>query len=333
MSSSSSQRVAAIDLTKGALVVCMVIYHSLNYSTQRQLAFQFLSFLPPSFILITGYLLSRVYLARHSLHDWHMHGRLFFRGLRLLALFTVLNVLVQLLIPRGIHGANPGVEFFFEHWFLTYISGNGWLAVFEVLLPIAFLLLLAPLLLTIERLHPVLLPAVTLAIVCGLFFMEQRGLSWLNGQLLSAGLVGILLGRFTTDQLSRLASFRWIVTSLYGACFAISFLRGQTFLLQMISAITALAGIYAWCLRMRPEENWAARRLEVMGRYSLVAYIAQIALLHVLARLLGHPQPVSLEFAGSFLATLGLTSAAAEALDWMRYRSHAVSEVYKAVFA
>ena len=59
----TSGRLAAIDLTKGVLVVCMVIYHSLNYSAHRELAFKYLAFLPPSFILITGFLLSHVYLA------------------------------------------------------------------------------------------------------------------------------------------------------------------------------------------------------------------------------------------------------------------------------
>ena len=42
------------------LVVCMVLYHSLDYSTELYLAFKYMSFLPPSFILITGFLMSRI---------------------------------------------------------------------------------------------------------------------------------------------------------------------------------------------------------------------------------------------------------------------------------
>src|ERR1051325_5936996 len=66
-STPSTPRIDAIDMVKGVLVVFMVAYHSLNYSTRYQLAFQYMAFLPPSFILITGFLLSHVYSARKGL--------------------------------------------------------------------------------------------------------------------------------------------------------------------------------------------------------------------------------------------------------------------------
>ena len=40
-------------MTKGVLVMAMVVYHSFNYSTDLALGFKYLPFLPPSFILIT----------------------------------------------------------------------------------------------------------------------------------------------------------------------------------------------------------------------------------------------------------------------------------------
>lgn len=330
--SSSRQRVAVLDRTKGVLVVCMVIYHSFNYSTRRELGFQYLAFLPPSFILISGFLLSNVYLARHSLRDWRLHLRLLGRGLRLLALFTLLNVLVQLFIPRGLRGAVPGLTIFWEQWFETYVSGNGRLAVFEVLLPIAYLLLLAPALLWADRTHRLVLPALTLLTLTTLAWWEHHGFSWLNPNLVSVGLIGMLLGRFSLDQLQYLRPHRLATVLAYGACAALAARGEHTFLSQTLGAVLALAMIYSFCLPP-PSGAWLSGRLELLGRYSLVAYIGQIGILQILSRAIGHPEPASLVFGALLVGTLLLTAAAVELLDALRRRSTAVSGIYHAVFS
>src|SRR5215470_5222819 len=84
---SSRQRIDALDMTKGVLVVAMVVYHSFNYSTDYTLGFKYLPFLPPSFILITGFLISRLYFTPEAAGDSSIYGRLIFRGFRLLLLF------------------------------------------------------------------------------------------------------------------------------------------------------------------------------------------------------------------------------------------------------
>lgn len=330
---SKSARVPAIDLTKGALVVCMVIYHSFNYSTERHLGFRYLAFLPPSFIVITGYLLSQVYLKRYSPGDWSIRGRLIVRGARLLILFTLLNVLVQILIGSGLRGANSGLAMFLGHWFETYALGNGRMVAFEVLVPIAYLLLLAPVLFSLESRHTFLLPGLTLSVVVCLVMLERRGITWLNPQLLSAGLVGMWIGRIPIQVLERLYNWRWAALLVYSGWFVIGYLQGQTYVLQLLGALLALAAIYAWMLGLKPDESWLVRRLEVMGRYSLVSYIAQIGILQVLSRLIGNPPPLSFAFLSLLLGTLALTTTTADVLDWFRRRSTVVDGVYRAVFA
>src|ERR1700758_2466346 len=76
----SRTRIEALDMTKGVLVVAMVIYHSFNYSTDYTLGFKCLPFLPPSFILITGFLISRLYFTPETPRDSRVYGRLLFRG-------------------------------------------------------------------------------------------------------------------------------------------------------------------------------------------------------------------------------------------------------------
>ena len=45
MGAKARPRIDALDMTKGVLVVAMVIYHSLNYSTDYTLGFKYLPFL------------------------------------------------------------------------------------------------------------------------------------------------------------------------------------------------------------------------------------------------------------------------------------------------
>ena len=102
----SRTRIEALDMTKGVLVVAMVIYHSFNYSTDYTLGFKYLPFVPPSFILITGFLISRLYFKPEVARDLTAHGRLLLRGFRLLLLFTLLNVATQV-AGRHKFGSDP----------------------------------------------------------------------------------------------------------------------------------------------------------------------------------------------------------------------------------
>src|SRR5688572_16456676 len=93
----------------------MVVYHSLNYTNQHQLAFRYLSFLPPSFILITGYLIVHVYSPRYDLDRRQIVARLLLRGVKILTLFTVLNIVAQF-VRSPAYGESIGIENFFHRW-------------------------------------------------------------------------------------------------------------------------------------------------------------------------------------------------------------------------
>ena len=110
-------RIDALDMTKGVLVMAMVVYHSFNYSTDYTLGFKYLPFLPPSFILITGFLIARLYFTPEAARDSRVYERLFFRGCRLLVLFTLLNLLTELVGRRKAVGSSQGIGYFLDHWF------------------------------------------------------------------------------------------------------------------------------------------------------------------------------------------------------------------------
>src|SRR4029077_8662181 len=79
------RRHQALDGTKGLLFLFMVLYHWLNYFVSRDGDFyKYLRFVTPSFIFITGFLITNVYLRRYRLGSVDLHTRLLVRGLKLI---------------------------------------------------------------------------------------------------------------------------------------------------------------------------------------------------------------------------------------------------------
>src|SRR6267378_5642012 len=131
VTSRPASRIDALDWTKGSLVVLMVIYHAINYSPFRPLAFRFLGFLPPSFILITGFLVGQVYATKYDLTTWRPYLRLAIRGGKLLLLFMGLNLANCVLLEHNIY---DGMQEFADRSQTIFLSGNGRAGIFEVLL-------------------------------------------------------------------------------------------------------------------------------------------------------------------------------------------------------
>jgi hypothetical protein len=326
-------RVDAFDFVKGVLVVCMVIYHSLNHSSRYELGFQWLYFLPPSFVIITGVLISQVYFTRPVTSDAATRRRLVARGVKLIALFTALNLLGNLVMRRNWNGQPLGVRQFFDYWFEIFVEGDGRLAAFEVLLPIGYLLLLGPAWLWLARGHKALLPVVCATWVTACAVLDQVG--WLRsvGALMGAGLLGVWVGRVAPSTLGMIARW-WPAAAAAYVVHAVVMrsLGGSSFLLQVSGSLLALTFLFglgrSGCVR-----GWGNVWLLKMGRYSLLSYIAQIAVLQVLARQIHKPEPLSVEWLVLFFLALLLTSGVVELADRLRSRFAKVDACYRLVFA
>lgn len=328
----SRPRLDALDMTKGVLVVAMVVYHSFNYSTDYTLGFKYLPFLPPSFILITGFLISRLYFNPEAARDWSVYRRLLFRGCRLLLLFTILNVLTQLVGRRKAIGTPQGLSYLFDYWYEIYVIGGGHYAAFSILLPIAYLLVLAPLLILLYRAHPTLVPLLAIALAVFSTFEDGQGEPSFNLALLSAGLLGVVMGRVPDSALSLLRRYWYIALTAYTGYIAFTHLVWQSPFDQLLNAFLALVAIFGICAAMGAG-RFFGRELLVAGRYSLLAYIFQIAVLQVLTRLFGRLDPFTISF---FLQMLGVGVAMimmAEILQSVRSRAVWVDTSYRAVFA
>src|SRR6266404_7039789 len=107
--SSKGSRLPALDFTKGALVLIMVLYHWLNYffgPTDNR----YLRFLTPSFIFISGFLISNIYLSKYGISDPHLPKRLIQRGLKVFGVFVLLNVTRILLVRGNFPSQAPSID-------------------------------------------------------------------------------------------------------------------------------------------------------------------------------------------------------------------------------
>jgi peptidoglycan/LPS O-acetylase OafA/YrhL len=328
----SRARIEALDMTKGVLVMAMVVYHSFNYSTDYTLGFKYLPFLPPSFILITGFLISRLYFTPESPRDSRVYGRLLFRGCRLLLLFTVLNVATQIAGRQKFATDPHGIAYLADYWFEIYGIGGARFAAFSILLPIAYLLLLAPMLILMNCWNRILVPviAVALAIFCAISSREMEPSA--NLALLSAGLIGVIFGGVPASVLSAMGRHWYVAVAVYVGYVALSHLVWQSPFDQLLNAFLALAAIFSLCAAIGANAFFG-RELLIMGRYSLLAYILQIAVLQVLDRLFGRVEPFTVPFFLQMLGVLLLMIIIAESLGWARRKSTWVDASYRAIFA
>src|SRR5881409_2124172 len=193
---SKTHRIAALDFTKKALVLFMVLYHWLNYfmSTEGDF-YRYLRFLTPSFIFITGFLISNVYPSKYQIGDPRLTKRLLQRGLKILGLFVVLNTMIGLIFSGSYTG-----RVLFDHSSISniiaiyvtgniVIAGNGKAAAFHILVPISYLLLLSAGLLIVSRFYKYIFHVVCTFFLLCILLLHLNGLESANLELLTIGLL------------------------------------------------------------------------------------------------------------------------------------------------
>jgi hypothetical protein len=326
---SAVSRIGSIDWVKGALVVFMVVYHAMNYSAFRPLAFKFLAFLPPSFILIAGYLVGQVYITKYDLSSLKPYVRLALRGTKLLLIFTLLNLGYRLLSAPSLF---DGWDEFCTRAGITFISGNSRASIFEVLLPIAYFLLLAPMLLWFRFRVRSFISVTAVCCFVGCVLLQARGSEYKNLELLSAGIIGMALGAIPIQSVDRVARNWLVVLAVYLGYRMLSYAFGDTYALQMIAAAVTVLLLYSIALHLG-DDPWISQQLILLGRYSLLAYLVQIGLLQVMVRIMHKKAGHSWEVVGLVIATVLSTYAVVLFVHKLRKLSLMAGVAYNVVFA
>jgi peptidoglycan/LPS O-acetylase OafA/YrhL len=330
-------RLWELDFTKGFLVLVMVLYHWWDvFVSPFGPIFTYLRFLTPSFICISGFIVSGVYFSKYGANRGVMARRLVVRGLKLIGVFVALNLgriaVSDLWLRLPIGRVDP------RTLLGIWLTGNGIgagsekVAAFSILVPIGYLLLvLAPLVLA-KRLgrKPI---AVALA-VCwvGVVALGLAGTYSDTLELLAIGLFGGVLGAIPTERIDRFVAKAWPATVVAYAAYTVAISYwGVPYILQVVGVPLSLLVIYALARLLR---NWRpSNPVAFFGRYSLLGYIVQIAAIQVLANLwarrgLGIPG-----LAATFLAAAVGTYIAVWLADRLRAASAFMDRLYRAVFA
>ena len=339
MANSRPQRNPALDFTKGALVLFMVLYHWLNYFISADGDFyRYIRFVTPAFIFITGFLISNVYLAKYELSDSRLPKRLLQRGLKILAIFVVLNMVISLLLSRSHDGRTLFSLFSASNLFAIYVTGNtviaggGKLAAFYVLVPIGYLLVLSAGLLILGRFFKYVFQAAFVLSLGSIIALDLAGFKSANLELLTIGLLGVLLGYIPIDRINRFVRHPYPLVGAY-LCYLIAItFWNAVYPIQVVGVCLSVTLIYLVGSK-EGEPGRGRRHVNLLGSYSLFGYIIQIAILQILYRGLRHVNLGTEALILSFFAAFALTMISVEVVDRLRARSTVVDKLHKAVFA
>lgn len=336
--SADVSRDTAIDFTKGALVLFMVLYHWLNYFLgPHGQYYDYLRFLTPSFIFITGFMISQIQLRRYGNSGRSLSKRLFVRGFKLLIVFLILNALVYSALSRDQVSYSLWGKSLRSLTWAAFVVGasrtpDGQKSViFNILVPIAYLLIVSAAVVLTRR--------VRYLFCCTLFLLTAvvifTRLSHLENaylDLLMIGVLGVVIGFVTKDQLARVMGHPYILTALYCVFLAAITIWGVPLPLEIASVILTTSLLYTAGSRLAAAGT-VRRRLILLGKYSLLGYIAQIAILQGLRRISWLSQNGVVASLVALLLGVLLMVAIVEAVDIARQKSKLASDLYRLVFA
>jgi hypothetical protein len=240
----TGERDCAVDFVKGVLVELMILYHTINYFIGPQhVVLKHLDFVTGGFVFISGYVVSAFYTVKYRSNAVQMHMRLLLRGVKIVLLFTLVNLAINLVVERNYNNAELGIGKFYENVYSIYILGYKQLAAFEILLPIAYVLIISPVLFVLYRWRNLLILAISIVFLYCAFTATAP----FNLLYVSIGLNGFALGLFFADNPKRRINEKYYKTlfvclaALYSGIVSV---WEQTFSLYAFGIIAILGALY-----------------------------------------------------------------------------------------
>jgi hypothetical protein len=315
----------------------MVLYHWINYFLGPH-DNRYLRFLTPSFIFISGFIVSNIYLSKYGITDPHLPKRLIERGLKILGVFLVLNLMRSFVAPGHTNTNTLTTRAWVRSVIDIYVLGSGVgggqakAVAFFILVPISYLLLLSAALLVVSRYYRFTVHAVCFGFLLSIAAMNYRGFESPNLELLAIGLLGLIAGYLPTEKVNAVVRHPYLLAASYVAYLATITVWNVIYPLQIVGVYLSLMILY-WMGLESGKPGGIRATVVLLGKYSLLGYIAQIAILQCL-RLALHP--FSWEtglFVLSFVLAFALTIASIKIVDLLRSRSITVDRLYRFVFA
>ena len=325
---SGGSRDFALDMVKGICVVAMALYHSIGYFPESPLDAKYFAFVTGAFILLAGFVATNIYLEKYDLRTerFQICRRLAIRGLKLVVLTIVLNLVLAELLPDigGKHRTDA------ISTVRNLLLGTDYHSVsFDLLVLIGYSLLLTTLFLAVGNGTTVLLiPVAVCAIVAaGAANYWQWPIAYYL-RLLAVGQTGAALGLMKRAKISNLLSrLDWVLLVYFAHLLAMVLWPPNSFL-YLLNVLCTVAAIYSIASKCEPGA-WLSRKLVLLGKYSLLSYLFQIAFLQVM-RHLWHFTDEGVVVA--FVLTCAATLACVELTDKLRRVLKWVEGPYRFVF-
>lgn len=325
-------RIFSIDFTKGTLVLFMVVYHSLNYLRFGSLPHHWLMFLSPSFIMMTGFIVSLIYMQKYHGDVIAVSLRLGVRSAKIFFLFIVLNITAHFFWSPN----HYRIAFYFENFknemIHVFLIGTPWISAFEILLPISYTLAAAVIVIRLRSVIPFfpLILAVAVFLLC--FFLEKASISFYNLNMLSAGFIGMAAGLLPQEILYKIRPpWTIIITITILYVVLIRFVEDQ-YSTQMLVTGLALIIISSAGSRMK-SASILKRQVATVGRYSLLSYIVQIFFLQLLRLVAIGFNKEAVHPLVLITIVMILTWVFILIVDYTRKRVRYIDVLYKSVFA
>ncbi len=327
---------STFDIIKGALVVWMIVRHTTIIASTADDGYfaRYINFLSGSFIFITGYMIGRFAQRKFERDPGPSALRLVSRGLKLLLLFSALNLAIQ---ASGF--GNTGKEQMGLAGLLARLgdiyAGDPGVVSFLVLLPIGYLLVLSPLLLFAasggRRWGAVAVLA--LCLIAGtLAFLPQSSLVM---KFMLTGIIAVALGQLSAPPHPGISSAtrNLLAIALLAAGTWIAGPLGINMSVYAVGVGLVILALYLAGGTLQPNGR-VGTTLALLGRYSLVGYILQVLMIQVLLRASGGERlPPGPELMAIGLATLAAVLAACWTLERVRPRSRSLDGAYRFVFS
>lgn len=327
----NNQRDYALDFVKGFLVQTMVLYHSINYFRGvEHIVLDYIDFVTGSFIFLSGYIVSSIYLQKYG-NDWKfICKRLMTRGFKIILIFSVVNIVLNLTLKTNYNKVEMGIGSFLGNLSSVYIYGNGRLAAFEILLPIAYVLMLSGLMIYILR-NRLLVIATVVMLFAYCLLAESVPFNLLY---MSIGMNGLALGYTKLDKRkvfyegkSNILS-TVVLVSLYGMAITIFEKSAWLYFLGIIAVVSALFVIG----RNLDYSKQLNRTFIILGQYSLAAYLFQIFILQILRRMSWFYSLPVVDVAIAFAITSMFIILFCVSIIYLRQKNNTLNVMYKLVF-
>lgn len=330
----SSQGIArnlTLDFVKGVLVIVMVTYHAMNvFALVGPDAYGRIRFVSGSFIFISGYVIATFNAAKFQANWRHTSQRLIVRGLKLLIVFTALNVIINLVGVGNPNKMQLGVRQYLGNFGAIYGAGDLRLTSFQILLPIAYVLIISPVFLLLSGANRFL----TLACAIAVFSATIFNVGSVNLELVILGVIGFFAGMLVRGmKRSFFIKSRIILAISLMACISLMEYMSRNEMTYAIAVMIVLKLFYDLG-RNVDLGNRNAKAVVLLGQYSLVCYIAQIIFLQELSRLLARQRwELGYETMVIIMVTTGFLWVLSALATVLRQRYWLVDKSYKFIFS